>query len=167
MRVNIQKLDFVLVGAPNSFIMNLLIHADAQTRIFICQVFSDKKILSLLFDHMSQIFDVLYQARVIGREKLGIQLRSKPPQYCGIKFRYIIQLQSNKITISIITHSPPQRNLVPYHIQDLINTSGNWADRENIKGLRMKSNYHHSILTNIKKRSNSGGREQGESGILV
>ena len=45
----------------------IIIHMNTDTGIMLCEGFSEKNILSLLSDHMRQIFDDLYWARIMVR----------------------------------------------------------------------------------------------------
>ena len=44
---------------------------DAEISILLCQVFSEKQIFSLLSNQLRRVFDNLYRARILGRDKLG------------------------------------------------------------------------------------------------
>ena len=57
--------------------MTILMHTDADIIILVCQGFSEKNILSLQYDHLRQIFDDLYQDRILGRENLGYSTMDK------------------------------------------------------------------------------------------
>ena len=65
-----QSLAPTLLDSFYNFMMTLLIHTDAEISILPCQGFSEKNILSLLSDQPGNIFDELYQACILGREKL-------------------------------------------------------------------------------------------------
>ena len=60
-----------LLESSYNFMTTLQIHTDAENSIISCQRFSEKNILYLLPDQLRHIFDDLYQARIIGRDKLG------------------------------------------------------------------------------------------------
>ena len=61
----------MLLESAYNFMVPLRIHMDADSSIISCQGFSEKKILYLLSDHLRQIFDDLYWARILGRDNLG------------------------------------------------------------------------------------------------
>ena len=48
--------------------ITLVLHTDVEIRIMLCHGFSDKNILSVLSNHLRQVFDDLYWASIMGRE---------------------------------------------------------------------------------------------------
>ena len=70
LRGRMQIIARTLLDSSYDFITTPLVHTDADVIILPCQGFSDKKILSLLSDRLRQIFDYLYRARILGRDKL-------------------------------------------------------------------------------------------------
>ena len=60
-----------LVEASYDFMMTLLIHTNSDTSDLYWQLILENNILFLLLDHLIKIFDNLYQAWVIGQDKLG------------------------------------------------------------------------------------------------
>ena len=67
----IQSLAHTLLESYYDFMMKFSIHMDEEISILSCQGFSEKNNLSLLSNHLRQIFDDLYQARIMERDKLG------------------------------------------------------------------------------------------------
>ena len=65
-----QSLTRTLLESSYNFIIMLLIHTDEDIIIMLCQGFSEKKILSLLSNQLRQIFDDLYWARIMVKDKL-------------------------------------------------------------------------------------------------
>ena len=57
--------------ASYDFMMTLLIHTNSDTSDLYWQLILENNILFLLLDHLIKIFDNLYQAWVIGQDKLG------------------------------------------------------------------------------------------------
>ena len=66
-----KSLSHTLLELSYNFTMTLLIHTYAVIRILSCRGFLEKNILSLLSDHLRNIFDDLYQASIMGRNELG------------------------------------------------------------------------------------------------
>ena len=60
-----------LLDSSYDFMVALIMNADADSSILLCQRFSEKNILSLLADQMRHMFYDLYQDRILGRNKLG------------------------------------------------------------------------------------------------
>ena len=61
----------MLLESSYYFMMKIIIHTDADIIVLWCQGVSEGNILSLLSNQMRHIFDDLYQARIMERDKLG------------------------------------------------------------------------------------------------
>ena len=65
-----QSLLRTLLELSYDSMMTLLIHTDVEISVLSCQGFSYNIIFSLLSDQLRHISDNLYQARIMGRDKL-------------------------------------------------------------------------------------------------
>ena len=63
-----QNLDCDFMKSLFKFMTNLIICVISDIRIPRYHIFPDKNILTLLLDHLRQIFDDVYQCQAIGRE---------------------------------------------------------------------------------------------------
>ena len=72
-----QILDRALLEVSYDFIMGILIHTYSEVSILYCQGFSKKNILYLLSKKLRQMFENLYCAYVLGRDKLGLSTVDK------------------------------------------------------------------------------------------
>ena len=66
-----QSLTRTILESSYDLIIFLTIHRNAEVRIFLCQWFSEKKVLYYLSNQSRYIFDDLYWSLIPGRYKLG------------------------------------------------------------------------------------------------
>ena len=129
----------------------LLIHTDADIGIMLCQGFSEKNILSLLSNHIRQIFDDLYQARILGRDKLGSSTVDKTVTFIWAMF------QINEVMAEFFKQGIKRHPSITSIFIRLLITSNIYEPLQEIfqmkryiKVLSTKSDHHHGILTRIK-----------------
>ena len=130
----------------------LLINKDAYIRSLLCQGFTEKNILSLSSDQLRHIFDDLYQAWILGREKLGSSTVDKTAAILWAALHsHEVRAEFSKHEIkchpSII--SIFVRFLITANIYEPLQDISHI--KKDIKALITKSDHHHGRLNNIEE----------------
>ena len=71
LRGKINSFSRALLDSSYGFMTMLIVHTYTEISILLCQVFSEKNILSLLSNQLRDIFDDLYWGLILGRGKMG------------------------------------------------------------------------------------------------
>ena len=132
--------------------MKLLIHMDVEIRILLCKLFSEKKILYLLSDQTRKIFDNLYQARILCRDKLRSSTVEKTAAILWdriLSYEVIMKLSKHKIKRHPFITSIFVRFLITAKILEPLQETSQM--KRYIKALRINLDLHHGRLAKLKE----------------